>query len=156
MADDLYYPVLDPKTIKALTVVRQLVAEHPSYWLSSPYSSEVQTILESFFKAKPSAPDTPPNLDDDEREEWEFLASESKTLYMGLKNAGIGLEGNELMSYYKTSAGLLEKLLSFQERANNLKQISDFYQVVLSVMEEVLNADQRTAVMEKLKEAMKA
>lgn len=161
MAEDIYYPPLDVKTIRALTVVRQLVAEHPSYWLNAPYGGDVQMILTNLFKTPKNvpqdAPEVPVNGDDDSgTASWEFLARESKTLYMGLKNAGVGLDGNELMTYYKTSSALLEKLLAMQERANNLKQISDFYQCVLEVMEDVLTVDQRTAVMEKLKLAMQS
>lgn len=155
MAHEAYYPPLDTATIKQLKLMQQLAAEHPSYWLDAPYPGDVQRILEDILKPKKVVHQAAPVAKEEGEEEWQFLARETRHLYDQLKVAGVGLEGNELMAFFKTSTSLLEKLLGFQERANNLKQVSDFYHVVLDVMEHELTVDQRTAVMTKLQEHMK-
>lgn len=154
---DAYYPQLDTATIKALPIVQQLSEEHKSYLLTSPYSGDVLAILERLLAPKKvihesSAPSSTPDGEDN----WEFLATESKRLYKDLSNTGLGLEGSEKLAYLKTAAGLLEKLLSMQERANNLKQISEFYAIVMDIMESELSADQRSKIMIRLEEAVKA
>ena len=155
MAHEAYYPALDEATIKSLKVMQQLSLEHPGYWLEAPYSGVIQRILEDILKPKKMIHESAPLDRKDDEEEWEFLYRESHDLYTKLKVAGAGLEGNELMSFYKTAASLLEKLLQMQERANNLKQISDFYQVVMDIMETELTSDQRTRVMERLRDQTK-
>jgi hypothetical protein len=154
MAEDLYYPPLDTKTIKSLPIVRELAAEHASYFLSAPYPMEVQTILQDLFKKKEVIAEERPENDD--RDNWEFLYEESKHLYLSLKGASAGnLETSDKMAYFRTATALLEKLLSMQERSNNLKQVSDFYALVLEIMESELSGDQRTRVMQRLSDATK-
>lgn len=160
MSDAPYYPPLDEKTILALQTVQALAQQHPSYWLAAPYSGKVQMILEPLLRgAKQTPVDQPTSVVAPKRadeEDWEFLYRESRALYDGLQTAKGSLEGSELMAYYRTSTSLLEKLLGMQERANNLKHVSDFYQVVMDIMESTLTGDQRTQVMQKLAEASKA
>ncbi len=160
MSDDFYYPDLDAKTLKNIAVVQKLALAHPSYWLQAPYSGEVQLQLQALFQPKKtgSANDAPQtnDLEEDDRDNWEFLYEESKTLYRNLKGAQpSGDEPAAQMGYFRTATSLLEKLLAMSERANNLKQVSDFYQLIMDIMESVLSASDRTAVMEKLQAAVK-
>ncbi len=159
MSDPFYYPTLDPKTMQNIAIVQKLAMEHPSYWLEAPYSGDIQRQLEGLFKSKKtgSANDAPPvDIEHDDRDNWEFLFEESKTLYRNLKGAQpSGDEPTAQMGYFRTATSLLEKLLSMSERANNLKQVSDFYQLVMDIMESTLSANQRTEVMEKLQAAIK-
>lgn len=155
MSEGAYYPTLDLQTLKGLKIVLQLSSEDSSYFLDTPWSGEIQLLVEELTKPKKIVHQAAPVEKKEGEEEWEFLARETRGLYDGLKVAGIGLEGNELMAFYKTSTSLLEKLLAMQERANNLKHVSDFYQLVLDVMEDSLTGDQRTTVMQKLKDSIK-
>lgn len=156
MADDLFYPQLDTRSIKLLPTMKALAAEHPSYWLTAPYGGDVQVILEDLLKPQVVVHEAAPSAQVDGQSEWEFLYAESKSLYTKLKNAGeVNMEANEKMAFFRTATSLMEKLLSMQERANNLKQVSDFYQIVLDIMESELNGDQRTRVMQRLEEATK-
>lgn len=154
---DFYYPDLDPATMKAIGVIQKLAYEHPAYWLSAPYSGAIQMQLEGLFNAKskraPDSRDAPPAdtppLDD--RDDWQFLSEETKTLYRDLKAAKpAGDEPAAQMGYFRTATSLLEKLLAMNERAQNLKQVSDFYAGVLEVMDSTLTTGQRTEVMTKL------
>lgn len=154
---DPYYPSLDTATIKALPIIQQLSEEHKSYLLTAPYAGDVLAILERLLAPKKVIHEQAkvPTANADE-ENWEFLARESKRLYTDLSNTGLGLEGSDKLAYLKTAAGLLEKLLSMQERANNLKQISEFYATVMEIMEDELSSDQRSKIMIRLEEATKA
>jgi hypothetical protein len=154
---DPYYPQLDTATIKALPIMQQLSEEHKAYLLTAPYGGDVLAILERLFAPKKVIHEqaNAPEQDDGE-DNWEFLARESKRLYIDLSNTGLGLEGSDKLAYLKTAAGLLEKLLSMQERANNLKQISEFYALIMTIMEEELSSDQRSKIMIRLEEAIKA
>lgn len=160
MSDDFYYPTLDPQTMKNISVIQKLAAEHPSYWLTAPYSGEIQLQLEGMFfrkkaseKADKEEAELPIN---DDRESWQFLYEESRNLYINLKNAKpTGDDPAAQMGYFRTATSLLEKLLSMSERANNLKQVSDFYALVMDIMEGVMSPTQRTEVMERLQAATK-
>lgn len=161
MSDDLYYPALDPVTIKNLNVLRQLAHEHPSYWLTSPYPNDVEKLVKSWFDPK-----TLKDLvtqgkiaDDREREShlspdedrYEYLYQETKSLYTEMKNAKYAGSNEDSMAYYKTAVTLQEKLIGLQERALGLKQVSDFYNTVMNIMENTLTENQRNDVMAQLK-----
>jgi 23S rRNA maturation mini-RNase III len=153
---DFYYPELDTKTIKHLPILQKLSQDHPSYWLTAPYAGDVQLILEGLLKEKKVVHEATPSAQSEDQDNWEFLYEESKTLYTNLKNAAVGnMETSEKMAYFRTATSLMEKLLGMQERANNLKQVSDFYQLILDIMEGELVGDQRTRVMQRLSEATK-
>lgn len=159
-----FYPPLDEATVKSIEIVRQLHAEHPSYWLESPYSGAIEALLKRWFEAvqapAPAAEtpaESPAPAPEDGTARWEFLYNESKTLYTKLKNESTDftkMDGTEKAAYFRVATSLLDKLITYQERTLNLKQIHDFQMTVLEVMEEVLTPGQRTEVMEKLQTAI--
>lgn len=86
------------------------------------------------------------------------LVYESSRLFKELKDAkdSFGKDDHaEAMAYFRTSTSLLEKLVTMKERANNVKNISQFYGSVLGVMEELLEPEQITEVRNRLKEYTK-
>lgn len=154
---DFYYPNLDPQTVKNIEVVRQLAQEHPSYFLESPYSAETEEVIRRLLKIK--APTESIGGEEPEEAEsgdrWEFLYRETQALFRDLKNAKVSSgETAEQMSYFRTATSLMEKMISLQERALGLKEISEFQRAVLDVMESVLDPSQRTEVMEKIKSSI--
>lgn len=157
MSESFFYPTLDAKTMKNLAVVQQLSIEHPSYWLTSPYSGDIQNICLKLFKPQKVVHEYEDNSDaNDGTDNWEFLFNESKTLFKGLKAAKLDNDtASEKMAYFRTATSLLDKLLSIQERSNNLKQVSEFYSIVMSIMDETLSPAQRTEVMTQLQDAVK-
>lgn len=153
---DIFYPQIDATALKNIELARRLATEHPSYFLNSPYSGEVEKLLKSLINHKPIADVT--NMVDGEAEfegtRWEYLYSETSLLFRGLKTANAGSSVNdtgEQMAYFRTATSLMEKLISLQERALGLKEIHEFQKSVLDIMDGVLNDTQRTEVMEKLK-----
>jgi hypothetical protein len=76
---------------------------------------------------------------------------------MELKNYGktnAKSDQTERMAYFRTATSLLERLVTARERALGIKQIRDFQDTVLNIMEEVCTPDQRTDVMDRLRRAL--
>lgn len=150
---EFYYPPLDLNTLKQLEVVRQLMLDHPAYFSQSPYGGEVEQLLRKWFSnrvenIKPEERE----LGSDDKDSWQVMHDEAVILFNRMKNMNFhNLEASEKNSYLRTSTALLEKLITLQERALNLKNISDFYNTVLEIMESQLSGDQRTKIMEQLK-----
>ena len=148
-----YYPKLDETTVKNLRVVKQLMVAHPGYFLEAPYSKDVEETLTEWFIEKKSSLSKPVAAESgEEKDPWDMLYSESKTLFENLKTVEFSKLGEtaEMMSYFRTATSLLEKLVSLQERALGLKEIGDFHRAVMDIMENVLTPTQRTTVMDQL------
>ena len=60
-------------------------------------------------------------------------------------------DASAMNTYVRLSTQLFEKLIEIQERARSVKQVEQFQNMVLEIMEDELTADQRTRVMEQLK-----
>lgn len=152
-----FYPPIDEPTVKKLEVIRQLMADHPGYFLEAPYSGETERMLKSWFgsskKSLPSAGDI--SIQDD-TDPWKMLYQETQTIFRNLKDVKFDAVGetSEKMAYFRTATSLLDKLVSLQERALGLKEIGEFQKAVLEAMESALNPDQRTKVMLQLKEIL--
>lgn len=153
---DFYYPPIPEDVVKQIEVVRQLSLEHPNYWANSPYPARLQNILREWFvrtkQVGAMTEDVIKKTTDGAK--WEMLYKETEDLYSQLKEAKFDAEDNaERMSYFRTATSLLSKLIEYQERALNLKMVSDFQNEVLLIMDEVLSPTQRTEVMERLRKA---
>lgn len=165
MSDTFFYPPLDEATVKNIEIVRQLHADNTSYLASSPYAGAIEILIKQWFSAvaaplaaKPLVDNEAPAMPvDDGMARWEFLYTESKALYTKLKDESstfAGMDTGEKAQYFRVATSLLDKLITYQERTLNLKQIHDFQMTVMEVMEEVLTPTQRTEVMEKLQAAI--
>lgn len=144
-----FYPPLDPDTLKNLLIVHQLVSEHPSYFLESSYSGEVEANILKLFKHTKQALVIPDTASTEEID----VEAELQVLYTGLKNAKPNMDDSDQMSYYRTSTALLEKLLGLQEKARNIKAMSDHHRTVLDFIEEVCSPTQVTEFLKRLKES---
>lgn len=160
---DLFYPELNLSTLKNIQIVRQLMLEHPHYFMESPYSGEVENFFNTIFPAKDKKPSeklsdfeiAADTLDLEGPNKWSNLAKEAAKLYTGLKLVKHDTESpNEQLAYFKTATSLLEKLVGLEERAMGLKKVHEFHSVVMGIMEEILTPTQRTDVMEKLQHSI--
>lgn len=92
------------------------------------------------------------------KDKWEKLEIEAAKLYKELQESKTKLtdvDHAERMSYFRTATSLLEKLVGLQERTVGLRAIGAFQQTVLDIMEDVLDAGQRTEVMQRLEKAVR-
>lgn len=150
MDDQVFHPPLDEGMLNDLDTVIQIIQLDPDYLPMSPYRGETYVFLEKFA-------DLLTIKEDEEVEElgkWGRLEKESNNLFKMLTDFSGKLnekDNTETMAYFRTATSLLDKIVGIQERAANLKQISMFHDTVLSIMDDVLEPGQRTAVMERLR-----
>lgn len=160
-----FYPKIDPESVRNIKIAAALAKEHPSYFLESDYPASVEELIKQVVGAKTTGKSDGlrGEYQDDvfsiqkagEKDtKWDTLIRESEDLYNKLKRAGTGLTEGDEMSYFRTATSLLEKIVSLQERAMGLKQVHEFQQKVLEIMENSLSPTQRTQVMEELKNAI--
>lgn len=162
MTSSFFHPPLELATLRSLEIVRQLMIEHPAYFLDSPYAGETERLIRGWFDAKAvkarhmeqladaEEGDNPATLEDDK---WLYIYNETSALYRSLKVAKHGDEEDQ-MAYFRTATALLEKMISMQERALGLKQVSEFNATVMTIMESILSPTQRNEVMDQLKNAL--
>ncbi len=141
-----------PDLNEQLGLVFDLMKADPGYLddPDCPYTDETRDFLAKWVE-KPAGETLEP------KDKWEKLERETQRLYDELKDSkdNLSIEDHaERMSYFRTATSLLDKLVGLQERAVGLRAIGEFHQTVLDIMEEVLDAGQRTEVMNRLKEVI--
>lgn len=149
-----FHPPLPEGATWALDIILRNLEQDPDYLLDSPYTQEELDVLERFAgRAEAVEEDEAPA-----EGKWARLEHESNKLFKMLTDFSSKLDSKdnaETMAYFRTATSLLDKIVGIQERAANLKQINLFHETVLTVMEDVLDAGQRTEVMSRLKTAIK-
>lgn len=156
---DAFYPKIEVETLRSLRTVRLMLIENPSYFLESPYGGEVENFFKEFF---PSAtkeiilPPTDASHLTKAPDRYDVLIEKTAGYIIDLEQVkNKTTDSGEAIQFYKAITGLMEKLIGLQERLLGMKQVSDFHRAVIDVMNDVLSADQRTQVMEKLDNAIK-
>lgn len=155
--EEPFYPPLPDRAVWTVDIILQNIQQDPEYLDYSPYTSEEITALRKWSS------ETTVELEEVEEvvgdDKWARLERESNSLFTALTAAGKDLQSADQaqkMAYFRTATSLLDKIVGIQERTANLKQIHKFHNTVLSVMEDVLEPGQRTAVLDRLKESINA
>lgn len=139
MENEVYYPPLSEETIWSLGILKEQLDSNPDY-LSSPDCPYGETVVGLLGDRMAIEVEEVGDVD---------LEEEAKALFKSLKESSLEMgkgETTEKMAYFRTATSLMEKLISFQERAHNIKQVGTFYRTVMVVLEEFLTPDQITAV----------
>ena len=145
---DRYYPEFNEKNIKA---IQQLYDQNTSYFdhPDCPYSEQVKQL----FKIKANSDFDNPEIYDMLSSD-EYLIKEINSLYGHLQTFGENMRNSdnaaEKNTYFKLSAALLEKLISMRERTLNFTKMAEFTETVLQIMEDELDVDTRSRVLERL------
>lgn len=147
-----YYPEIDEE---ALLLMIELQKEDPNYIFGGHFPAPIEELFKGLHAVQGvlMVADEP---DLDGMTKWEKLEHESNELFSALTEAGKGIKDRdnaERMSYFRTATQLLERIVGIQERALNVKKLAEFQQIVLSIMDDVLDGDQRTAVRKRLEDA---
>lgn len=138
-----------PDLNEELDLAIQLMQQDAGWLEDSPYSTGTRGVLASLIET--------PEEETEGGDKWERLEREARKLYRELNESKEKLgdvDHSERMSYFRTATSLLDKLVGLQERAVGLKQISVFQQTVLDILEDVMTADQRTEVMNRLERSL--
>jgi hypothetical protein len=146
---DFFYPTLDAPTVKNLLIVKQLVDEHPSYFLESPYPQALEADLLKLFKYTRHTVTQPRDTVDDEDLDVE---TELVNLFRNLKVAKPAANDPDQMAYYRTATALMERLLNLQDKAKNIKTMGEHHNMVLRFMEEICSPTQVEEFLSRLKE----
>jgi hypothetical protein len=163
---DFHYPFIDDLVGWALQTVVTLAGEDSQYLkdASCPYDDKIKRLVldvvafrSGISPPAQSTPPAPPSTPLSEDEIDSTLAEDLYGVFTELKNYGKGISSSdqtERMAYFRTATSLLERLVNARERALGVKQIKDFQDTVLTIMEDTLTIDQRTEVMERLRSAI--
>ena len=148
--DERYYPDITEDQLWPFSIVKRQLEEDPDYLddPECPYSGDIRR----FFGKVPtedSGETTKASVDDINFE------SEVSKLYKQLKEFGDGLETgdtSEKNTYFRLSVSLLKDILDLKERAAGLNHFKEFTDAVLQIMGDILTPDQRTRVMNRLRD----
>lgn len=145
-----FYPPISSNAIWAMDVILKKVRENSDY-LDDPncdYPAEDKALIRGMTNEGSTGKEL---ITFDIDEEIEALFHQLKDTHAELGQGDTA----EKMSYFRTATSLLDKILTARERAINIRQLNGFYSTVLRVMEDHLDVDGRTAVIEELRKATK-
>lgn len=155
MADD--YPKLAPGVVDSLKVISTRVRSQPDYLdgVGCPYPDNDKRWLKKIFlteEVKPLSVITADDVLNDLKspEQWLDIAAKARTLYNELETLQLSADVGEKVQIIKAKAGLLERLNIAGEKALGFKAEAEFIKIVMGIMDDVLDPDQRIAVMAKL------
>lgn len=146
-----FYPPLDPVTIKNLMVIQRFMLEDPDYLKNSDYPIEVFSFLKSKREPPKAEPPKTPEVEEPVGD-LDVMVEIRKTYQELTKFKPDSQDTAASMTYYRTRTALLEKLLEQMERGKNQKMISEFYILVLDLLDTVCSPTQRAQFQEKLNE----
>jgi hypothetical protein len=153
---DNYYPEIDEKNLGLLS---DLMDQNGPEWLDHPdcpYSDKLKKLLMGSQIKIEDDFDNPENYDMLSSDE--HMLKEINSLYKYLQEFGKDMRSSdsaaEKNTYFKISTALLEKLIAMRERTINLSKMNEFTEVVLQIMEDELDVDTRSKILEKLNDTL--
>jgi len=144
-----HYPQLDEKSIRLVT---QLYEVDPKYFdnPACPYSADIKELFKGESQTQYFDTHTTVSLASDED-----ISNEINDVYQKLKDYWEEVKSSDKSAdkntFFRVSTSLLEKLVDLRERMSKIKQVNAFITEVMSIMDEILNSDQRNEVTERLK-----
>lgn len=144
------YPELNYQTIR---LVQKLYADNPTYLddPDCPYPKDIIELFKGEVQAKYFDVQNTPTLaltnDSQIAAEIDDIYSKLKQYWEEVKNSDKSADKN---TFFRVSAGLLEKLVELRERMSKIKKVNSFISETLDIFDCVLTADQRNEVMERL------
>jgi len=152
-----YYPQLPEGAAEGVELILRALSEDPEY-LQDPDCPYSLADIESLQRIAGLDQLWMDDEDDEEDgDQWARLERDTKRIFKSLmaEQQSLGNKDNaEKMAFFRTATSLLDKLVGIQERAANLRQIHKFHDTVMTIMEDVLEAGQRTEVMDRLRNAI--
>ena len=143
-----FFPPIDEDVLIQMNLARRLAADDEEYLSDTdcPYSDDLKALLSPMRGGGGGGAIDVEAID---------LEQEILTLQSDLKQYGGDLKASdtaEKSTYFRLMTSLLEKITTLKERTHNLKQIAEFERVLMEIMDDILSPDQRTAVMQRLRE----
>lgn len=161
------YPPLRLQVLTALAELKDRVLADPDLFEKDsdiPYDGETLTILKKLM-----APQVVTKVVEKEvkvkgergrptkdivlsAENQEMVSRELKALMEALNSMGTGegLETNERIQITKTKANIVEQVLKMQEREVNVKRMSDFMEVVVGILDDLIDERGRETFLKRI------
>ena len=170
-----YYPKLDLGSLASIMVIRQQTEMFEDYFENKacPYDEDTKRQLQKLFAVievekivekviereikveveKPTGQRGPKvkmktsgvSLEEVSKE-IQDIREELKTL----KTDSVGLDTGDRIQIIKTRATLVEKLVSMDEKVNNLKRLSTFQSVTMGILDDLMEEEQRKQVIKRI------
>jgi hypothetical protein len=155
------FPPLRIGLLQGMVTLKESFDADPSHLDAAPYDDQTKGLLRTMFapkvvekevikivekeapkagRGRPSK-DVKLNADDQEK-----VQKGIQTLMKELEALGVGestLDTNARIQIIKTKAGLHRELLQMQERVFNIKTVSQFQEVVIAILEDLIDEKDR-------------
>ena len=144
------YPALDTKSIN---LIIQLYESFPDYFDSPdcPYPDTIKDLFRGELAYldfdSHDTKSSNPLTDDEIIKNISDIHSKLQNYWNDVKNSDKGSDKN---TFFRVSVALLEKLVSLRKEMSGIKHANQFIAETMTIMEDVLSADQRNEVMERL------
>lgn len=159
------FPHISLEFINNLSMVQTQMSQKPAY-LDDPtcqYPEQTKAFLRVMFGAAHQNQDQMDAQIDaffGDKQMYQRIISDSKRAYMNLASQMTQLETNkkidDTIAFTKAITQLQERLLTIQEKAEGLKQIHEFKNMVFEIIANELTPDQRTGIITKMEALTKA
>lgn len=133
----MFFPTLTTDMLTPLKAIAGQMKTNPDYLKDSPYPEEVRNFLKSFLGGELKV--EPLEIEDMDVEIAKLIRD-----VRTVADSSTGIDAKDRASVLKTQGQLLERAVALKERVTNLRNLSDFQKRVMTALETVLNADQRT------------
>lgn len=146
-----HFPVLDEKPLR---LIAQLYEHNKDFFDSPdcPYSEFVKELFQGELKANDFESHAVEMSDDDLTKNINDLHKRLEDYWHDVKDSDKSADKN---TFFRLSVTLQEKLVTLKERMQAMRSVSEFMSVTIGILDEVLNADQRTEVMTRLEKFQK-
>jgi hypothetical protein len=148
----LFYPTLTDASLLPVKAVLAQAKHHDGYLDRDecPYPGSVKDLLRQVLAPAKVVVD---EVDFDEAKP-EAMRLQILRLMRELRDMRDQLgskDHSEKLAYLKLYPVLIEKLIGLEERATNLKTMSEFQSTILQFLDEICDKDQRTELMKRLR-----
>ena len=160
---DRTYPGLPQSLGLSLEAIRQQMDFDPGYLTDPecPYDDRLRVALRRLIgplqTGRGDLADAVFVEGQNDSEQADSLIEEVKRAINSMRRLQSEIEASDdvtdRLNFLKNSGSLFDRFLSIKEKATGLKQMYDFQRIVIQVMEQLLDKDQRLDFKEKLKAA---
>lgn len=155
------YPALTSDKLLPFKLILQRLRDDAEYLdkAGCPYGSDVIAWLKKNLGGGTAVPVVVEadegELDLNDPESWADVAKKAMATYAKLEKledelGGGGGDVGDQINIIKSQAAMLERVISIRERALGHREIAEFRRVLLGVIEDLLDAGQRTELMRRL------
>lgn len=155
------YPEISHETLITIRMLRSKFLEDRDFvrHKECPYSANIKELLDNIFrtaeKDETNRESSYSSIFNQYSDKYEAIEREVLKLYNQIGTFEVNNakpnDVTEMIHIFKMRAQLLEKMINTMEKATTLHQRHQFEQTMLQIMDQILDPDQRTRVMDLLR-----